>query len=80
MQFENLWKRIFKAFGYGDVMITLGTGKLGRKEERELGLIGEHDYAIPDLKEVGPQKQLLVKNPWCDCMEWKASQGTLTDI
>ncbi len=61
-------------------MITLGTGKLSRKEERELGLVGEHDYAVLDLKEVGTQKQLLVKNPWCDGMVWKGSQGALPEI
>jgi calpain-7 len=54
-------------------MITLGTGKLTHREERELGLAGEHDYAVLDLKEVGSQRLLLVKNPWCDGMVWKGS-------
>lgn len=52
-------------------MITLGTGKLSHKEEKELGLAGEHDYAILDMKEVRSQRLLLVKNPWCDGMAWK---------
>jgi len=52
-------------------MITLGTGKLSHKEEKELGLAGEHDYAVLDMKEVGQQRLLLVKNPWCDGMVWK---------
>jgi calpain-7 len=52
-------------------MITLGTGTLSHKEEKELGLAGEHDYAVLDLKEVGSQRLLLVKNPWCDGMVWK---------
>jgi calpain-7 len=52
-------------------MITLGTGKLSRKEETELGLAGAHDYAVLDMKESGSQRQLLVKNPWCDGMVWK---------
>lgn len=55
-------------------MITLGTGKLTAKEERELGLAGEHDYAILDMKEVGHQRLLLVKNPWCDGMVWKGAR------
>ncbi|KAG9232255.1 hypothetical protein BJ875DRAFT_515097 [Amylocarpus encephaloides] len=73
LQLETLWSRIFKSFGFGDIMITLGTGSLSRKEETELGLAGEHDYAILDMKEVGQQRLLLVKNPWCDGMVWKGS-------
>ncbi|KAF4625559.1 hypothetical protein G7Y89_g12609 [Cudoniella acicularis] len=70
---DTLWHRIFKSFGFGDVMITLGTGKLSHREERELGLAGEHDYAILDMKESGSQRLLLVKNPWRDGMVWKGS-------
>jgi len=55
-------------------MITLGTGKLTCKEERELGLAGEHDYAVLDMKEVGTQHLLLIKNPWCDGMVWKGAR------
>lgn len=54
-------------------MVTLGTGKLSHKEEKALGLAGEHDYAILDMKEVGSQHLMLVKNPWCDGMVWKGS-------
>lgn len=71
LQQEVLWNRILKSFGYGDVMLTLGTGRLAYKEEKELGLVGEHDYAILDMKEAGSQRLLLVKNPWCDGMIWK---------
>ncbi|KAI9646237.1 cysteine protease [Ciborinia camelliae] len=71
IQSELLWKRIFKSFEFGDVMITLGTGKLTRREEADLGLVGEHDYAILDMRESGSQRLLLVKNPWCDGMAWK---------
>lgn len=52
-------------------MITLGTGRLSCKEEKELGLAGAHDYAVLDMKETGSQRQLLIKNPWCDGMVWK---------
>lgn len=55
-------------------MITLGTGKLTNREERELGLAGEHDYAVLDMEEVGNQRRLLIKNPWCNGMVWKGSQ------
>ena len=68
---EKLWRRVLKSFEFGDVMITLGTGKLSCKEEKELGLAGAHDYAVLDMKETGSQRQLLIKNPWCDGMVWK---------
>lgn len=55
-------------------MLTLGTGRLSHKEEKELGLAGEHDYAILDMKEIGSQRMMLVKNPWCDGMVWKGSR------
>lgn len=55
-------------------MVTLGTGKLSCKEEKELGLAGEHDYAVLDMKETGSQRLLLIKNPWCDGMVWKGSR------
>ncbi|CZT02038.1 related to calpain-like protease palBory [Rhynchosporium agropyri] len=70
---EQLWRRIHKSFSFGDIMVTLGTGKLSRKEEKALGLAGEHDYAILDMKEVGSQRLMLVKNPWCDGMVWRGS-------
>ncbi|KAL8798589.1 MAG: hypothetical protein Q9182_006542 [Xanthomendoza sp. 2 TL-2023] len=35
---EALWRRIFKAFSYGDVLITLGTGNISGYEERHTGL------------------------------------------
>jgi len=70
---ELLWDKIFNAHTYGDVLITLGTGKISRREEKALGLAGEHDYAVLDLKEFGLQRLLLIKNPWCDGMVWKKS-------
>ena len=54
-------------------MVTLGTGKLGHKEEKELGLASEHDYAVLDMKEIGSQRLLLIKNPWCDGIVWKGT-------
>jgi len=80
LQPDQLWGRIHKSFSYGDIMITLGTGKLSRKEEKALGLAGEHDYAILDMKEVGSQRLMLVKNPWCDGMVWKGSHFNPTDV
>lgn len=60
--------------------MTLGTGRLSRREEETLGLAGEHDYAVMDLKlsETGEQRMLL-KNPWCDGLVWKGL-GSATTI
>ena len=49
----------------------MGTGKLARIEEEGLGLAGEHDYAIIDMKELGDRRLFLVKNPWLDGTTWK---------
>ena len=57
---------MFNAFRYGDIIITLGTGKLTSREEELLGLVGEHDYAVIDMKELGSQRLFLVKNPWSE--------------
>jgi calpain-7 len=73
---DALWKRVFNAFSYGDVLLTIGTGKLSRKEERQTGLAGEHDYAILDLKEEEYRRMVLVKNPWSEGSVWKGFQRT----
>ncbi|OOF90037.1 hypothetical protein ASPCADRAFT_157568 [Aspergillus carbonarius ITEM 5010] len=61
---EQLWRRLFKRFCNGDVLLTVGTGKLTEREQKELGFVGEHDYAILDMREVKDRRQMLVKNPW----------------
>lgn len=61
-----LWRRLSTAFKYGDALVTIGTGKMSRREEVGSGLIGEHDYAIVDMKEHQGQHLSLVKNPWSD--------------
>lgn len=73
VQPQDLWRRVLQAFGYGDVILTLGTGRLSEKEEDALGLAGAHDYAVLSLRESYGQRMLLVKNPWCDGMVWKDS-------
>ncbi|CAD6590588.1 MAG: Calpain-like cysteine peptidase [Alectoria sarmentosa] len=66
-----LWRRTLSAFNYGDVLITLGTGKLTPNEEEGLGLAGEHDYAVINMKELEGQQLFLVKNPWSEGTVWK---------
>ena len=68
---QQLWRRILNAFQYGDVLFTMGTGKLTKREEKALGLAGEHDYAVLDMKEVNDRRLLLVKNPWSEAPLWK---------
>jgi calpain-7 len=58
-------------FQYGDVLITMGTGKMSRDAEKELGLAAQHDYAVLDLKEDNGQQLVLLKNPWCEATLWK---------
>ena len=71
MDRDALWLRVLKAFNYGDVLITMGTGKLTEREERGLGLVGEHDYSVLGVKELRGQQLFLVKNPWSNGRAWK---------
>ncbi|KAK2765382.1 cysteine protease [Arachnomyces sp. PD_36] len=61
---DQLWKRIFKPFISGDVLLTAGTGEMTEQEETGLGLVSKHDFAILDMKEVYGRRQMLIKNPW----------------
>lgn len=63
---DAVWRRILNAHTYGDVLITLGTGKISDREQAEIGLASEHDYAVLDLRESAGRCYLLVKNPWCE--------------
>lgn len=61
------------------MVITLGTGRLSRQEEDTLGLAGEHDYAVLDLKvQDNGERRMLLKNPWCNGLVWKGSGSTAT--
>ncbi|KAF2096321.1 cysteine proteinase [Rhizodiscina lignyota] len=67
----NLWKRIYNAHNYGDVLVNLGTGKMSRRLERDLGLAAQHAYSVLDLKEEDGQRLLLLKNPWVEGTSWR---------
>ncbi|KAI5801171.1 hypothetical protein EDC01DRAFT_716401 [Geopyxis carbonaria] len=69
--FSALWRRMRKAWNSGDLLITLGTGRMTILEEKEFGLIGEHDYAVLDMKEENGDKMMLVKNPWSEGTVWR---------
>ncbi|KAK4945235.1 cysteine protease, partial [Elasticomyces elasticus] len=70
---NQIWKRIFSAYQYGDVLMTMGTGKISNHMERQVGLAGEHDYAILGLREIGDHKLILIKNPWCEGTSWRGT-------
>ncbi|KAF2814625.1 cysteine proteinase [Mytilinidion resinicola] len=74
---SQLWTRLYAAFLYGDVLVTLGTGKMTHRAERELGLEGQHSYVILDMKETDEEKALLVKNPWLDGKGWRGRRPSL---
>lgn len=61
---DEIWGRLYNAFYHGDVVLTIGTGKLTECEQQGLGLVSEHDYAILDMKETQGRRQFLLKNPW----------------
>lgn len=64
---DETWARVKAAHESHDVVVTLGTGRISAEEERLMGLIGEHDYAVEDLElSDGGARRLLIKNPWCD--------------
>lgn len=71
---QPIWERLKNSFSFGDVFITLGTGRLNSHEENALGLVGEHDYAVLDMRETDGTQQFLVKNPWCDGAQWKPAR------
>jgi calpain-7 len=67
---DELWKTIHNAFLEGDVLLTLGTGTLPKREQRLLGLASEHDYAVLNLNQNGNTGEMLIKNPWSDGDVW----------
>ncbi|KAI4668487.1 uncharacterized protein J4E78_002314 [Alternaria triticimaculans] len=68
---DQIWKRIHNAFLYGDVLVTAGTGKMSTRQERELGLEGQHSYVVLDMRETEHDRLLLVKNPWVEGKGWR---------
>ncbi|KAJ8111713.1 hypothetical protein OPT61_g5757 [Boeremia exigua] len=77
---EKLWKRIYNAFLYGDVLVTAGTGKMSTRQERELGLEGQHSYVVLDMKETDQDRLLLIKNPWVEGRGWRGPRPPAAPI
>ncbi|CAI6338442.1 unnamed protein product [Periconia digitata] len=74
---DQLWKRIYNAFMYGDVLVTLGTGQMSSRQERELGLEGQHSYVVLDMRETDHEKLFLVKNPWVEGRGWRGPRPSV---
>ncbi|KIW92283.1 uncharacterized protein Z519_07267 [Cladophialophora bantiana CBS 173.52] len=70
---DTLWEEIITHFRRGNVLVTIGTGKLPRREQKHLGLAAEHDYAVLDMSANGHVKEMLVKNPWADGDVWRGA-------
>jgi calpain-7 len=67
---EELWRTMYDAFMDGNVLLTMGTGTLPKREQRLLGLASEHDYAVLNLNQSGDTAEVLIKNPWSDGDVW----------
>ncbi|KAF2857790.1 cysteine proteinase [Piedraia hortae CBS 480.64] len=72
----DFWGRIECAFMTGNLLITMGTSKMTEETELDMGLTGEHDYAVLELREEGCQCMMLVKDPWCERSDQNESLGT----
>jgi calpain-7 len=70
---DGLWHELFASTIAGHSIITVGTGKLSNREQKQLGLAAEHDYAVLDLQERAGARELLIKNPWTDGDVWKGA-------
>ncbi|KAL2444309.1 Calpain-like protease palB/RIM13 [Exophiala dermatitidis] len=70
---DELWEEIMTNFRNGDVLLTIGTGKLPRREQKHLGLAAEHDYAVLELGSETGAREMLIKNPWADGDVWRGA-------
>lgn len=69
---DRLWEEVVRGFAQGHVLITIGTGKLPKRQQRQLGLAAEHDYAVLEISS-DDNKEMLIKNPWADGDVWKGA-------
>lgn len=67
---DQLWEEIFQNFTNGNLLLTMGTGELPKREQKLSGLAAEHDYAVLDLKQAHTRKEALLKNPWSEGDVW----------
>lgn len=60
--------------------MTVGTGKMSSRQERELGLEGQHSYVILDMKETDHDRLLLIKNPWVEGKGWRGPRPSTAPV
>ncbi|KAK4239762.1 hypothetical protein C8A03DRAFT_32126 [Achaetomium macrosporum] len=77
-ELDETWGRIKKAYDEGNAILTLGTGNILPEEEKVLGLVREHDYAVISLKKEDDSRLLLIKNPWVDSLVWTGVGSSAT--
>ncbi|KAK4196549.1 putative calpain-like protease palB/rim-13 [Triangularia verruculosa] len=78
IELDQTWDRIKKAYDDGNAILTLGTGNIPPEEEKALGLVREHDYAVLDLQSDEISRSLLIKNPWVDSLVWTGVGSSAT--
>ncbi|KAI5305784.1 hypothetical protein KEM56_003339, partial [Ascosphaera pollenicola] len=71
LSMDEVWDRAFEAWEKGEILVTIGTGDLAEEVEREIGLIGMHDYSVLDMRERDGRREMLVKNPWASGVTWR---------
>ena len=71
---NELWLAIFENFHAGNLLLTLGTGTLTRRDEELIGLPSEHDFAVVEIAQRDDQRLLLIKNPWAETQAWKGGK------
>jgi len=53
---------------------------MSSRQERELGLEGQHSYVVLDMKETDHDRLLLVKNPWVEGRGWRGPRPSAMTI
>lgn len=77
LDISETWARIKSAHDSEDVIITVGTGVISAEEEKTMGLVGEHDYAVQQLDDSDGVRKLLLKNPWFNGPELRMAGWSL---
>ncbi|KAL5612540.1 hypothetical protein BROUX41_004361 [Berkeleyomyces rouxiae] len=70
LNLDQIWNILLSGFETRTVIITLGTGRMSKSEERAMGLVAEHGYGVLQLESTANSRRLLVKNPWSTGPAW----------